>query len=442
MTRAEKRNALETFNACVELWKIIRHFFPDLISLLRQGKDHRHKSYITYENHVLLFVRILAVIFRIESMRKITDELNHSICIKNSRKILGIEEMEELPHWKTINDYLEKLEPSILEEIIPKLVTRLTRMRTFENSRIRNKYWHIVVDATQLYSFSERHCEHCLERKFKDSEGNIIRKEYYHVVLEAKIVLNGNIAISICTEFVENESPDVTKQDCELNAFYRMAKKLKKRFPRLPICLGMDSLYACAPVFNLCTDNNWKYIIRFKDGSIKTVAEEFHTLKHMDIANTWTKRAGEVEATYRFVTNIAYQSHELNIAEYTQSDKKYPFVFITNLPITKRNCEQLVIDGRNRWRIENEGFNEQKNHGFGLTHMFSQTYNAIKNHYFLIQIGHMIAQLFEAGIRLLKSLGKISTTQIFANLKTSFQTITLDNTHLDEAQRRTQFRFQ
>jgi len=121
---------------------------------------------------------------------------------------------------------------------------------------------------------------------------------------------------------------------------------------------------------------------------------------------------------------------------------KYPFVFITNLPITKRNCEQLVIDGRNRWRIENEGFNEQKNHGFGLTHMFSQTYNAIKNHYFLIQIGHMIAQLFEAGIRLLKSLAKISTSQIFADLKTSFQTVTLDNTHFDEALRRTQYRFQ
>jgi len=325
----------------VELLKIINHFFPDLIPLLRQGKDHRHQSYITYKNHVLLFVRILAAVFRIESMRKITDELNRSISIKNSEKMLGIDELEELPHWKTINDYLEKPDPSILEEIIPKLVTRLTRMRTFEKSRIRNKYWHIVVDATQLYSFSERHCEHCLERKYKDIEGNIIRREYYHVVLEAKIVLNRNMAISICTEFVENESPDVTKQDCERNAFYRMAKKLKKRFPRLPICLGMDSLYACAPVFTLCEENNWKYIIRFKDGSIKTIAEEFHALKHMDIANAWTKQIGEVQATHRFVTNIPYKSHELNIAEYTQSDMKYSFVFITNLPIKNATVNSL-----------------------------------------------------------------------------------------------------
>ena len=54
----------------------------------------------------------------------------------------------------------------------------------------------------------------------------------------------------------------------------------------------------------------------------------------------------------------------------------------------------------------------------------------------------MIAQLFEAGIRLLKSLAKMPATQIFADLKTSFQTTTLDITHLDEALRRTQYRFQ
>ena len=99
-------------------------------------------SYIDYKNHVILFTRILAAVFRIERMRKTSENLNRVVCINNISKMLDLEEeLTELPHWKTINDYLEALKPSELEEIIPVLVNRITRMRTFENSRIRNKYW-------------------------------------------------------------------------------------------------------------------------------------------------------------------------------------------------------------------------------------------------------------------------------------------------------------
>ena len=53
-----------------------------------------------------------------------------------------------------------------------------------------------------------------------------------------------------------------------------------------------------------------------------------------------------------------------------------------------------------RWKIENEGFNTQKNQGYYLEHLFSKNYQGIKNHYYLIQIGHMIAQIMETWGRL------------------------------------------
>ena len=391
-----------------------------MIPLLRSVKDHRHQSYTVYENHALLFTRVLGTVFRIESMRKISDELNKAVCIENANRILKLEEnMEEFPHWSTINDFLEELPQNEIEDIIPKLIYRITRMRSFENSRIRDKYWHIVVDGTHLYTFSERHCEKCSVREFKNKvTGEVERREYYHSVLEAKLVLFGNVVFSIATEFIENENADAKKQDCELKAFYRMAEKLKKNFPRLPICLGMDSLYAAGPVFDLCKSYGWHYIIRFKDGSIKTVAEEFHALKDIEPEQTWTENG----KTYKFVLKIPYQTHELNVVELSQNDLPHPFVFLTDLIITRRNCEQLVTDGRKRWKIENEGFNEQKNNGFGLTHMFSKNYTAIKHHYFLIQIGHMLFQLYELGIRKIKELSNMPTSQIVAFLKEAFRT--------------------
>lgn len=55
---------------------------------------------------------------------------------------------------------------------------------------------------------------------------------YMHHVLEAKLVV-GDMVLSIGSEFIENESEDVSKQDCELNAFHRLAKKLAQNQRRL-----------------------------------------------------------------------------------------------------------------------------------------------------------------------------------------------------------------
>ena len=110
---------------------------------------------------------------------------------------------------------------------------------------------------------------------------------------------------------------------------------------------------------------------------------------------------------------------------------EHSFVFVTELPITRRNCAQLVEDGRRRWKIENEGFNVQKNHGYGICHMFSRNYTAIKNHYYLIQVGHMIAQLLEAGLKSLLALAKVTTARIIEAVRESFRSALL--TEEDEA---------
>jgi len=99
-----------------------------------------------------------------------------------------------------------------------------------------------------------------------------------------------------------------------------------------------------------------------------------------------------------------------------------------------------VEDGRRRWQIENEGFNEQKNHGLGLNHMFSENYTAMKNHYFLIQIGHMIAQLLELGIRRLRELSKMATSLIFAEVKEAFRTMILTDEDAAHVHLQTQYR--
>lgn len=83
-----------------------------------------------------------------------------------------------------------------------------------------------------------------------------------------------------------------------------------------------------------------------------------------------------------------------------------PFVFISSIPFSKENFKEIVDAGRSRWKIENIGFNNQKNHGFFIEHVFCKDYIAMKNHYFLIQIAHTILQLIRSGMKIFKECKK------------------------------------
>lgn len=90
-------------------------------------------------------------------------------------------------------------------------------------------------------------------------------------------------------------------------------------------------------------------------------------------------------------------------------------MWIVSFKISERNSKELIYFGRQRWRIENEGFNMQKNGTFDIEHVYSQKYNAIKAHYFFIQFAHTIRQLLEKGIKYIKEL-KISKKEVSALL--------------------------
>ena len=71
------------------------------------------------------------------------------------------------------------------------------------------------------------------------------------------------------------------------------------------------------------------------------------------------------------------------------------YAWITSIEITNRNAEKLVKAGRNRWKIENQGFNRQKRWQGDIEHACSFHEKAQKNHYLMHQISDFIKQLYE-----------------------------------------------
>lgn len=407
ITRAEARKHLAQFHLSCELLKVVNRFFPGLLSLLKQIRDPRDQRYITYQCQVLLMTRILSTIFYISSMRKTSEEFNSEAMIENIGHLSG-QELTELPYWETINNYLKGVEPEELQDTVCRLVKKLVRSRAFEKARLRDGSWQVIIDGTQLYSSRVKPDGNCLYRVHnKGTEKEYT--EYYYYVLEAKIMLHPDIYVSIMTEFAENQE-EAEKQDCELKAFHRLLKKLRDKFPALPVCICGDSLYACKGFFTECLEAGCRYLLRFKEGRIPAVYGEYEKLRGLEGNYQEEKylvpgkkkgkgKKGWEEKTvwHDYVTGIAYEGHQVNFIERGESGEgKYPFYFLTDLPVTKRGVKELAEAGRRRWAIENEGFNTQKNHGYSLGHRFSHNYQAWKNHYYLIQIGHMISQIIEA----------------------------------------------
>lgn len=414
MTRAEKREIKRKIqNEIKEFLKIQAHYFPSLIQDIKKIMDGRNQSYITYEIEVIIYMMILKNICSIESMQEMNEAFNEDGCVKNLYKILGLEEKDYLPHYVTVNECLSKLDNKELEKIRKNMIYSLIRKKSFDSAKFLGKYWLVIVDATQLFSFKERHCEHCLTRTFnKDTEQE--HTIYYHQVLEAKIVLDDDMVVSIATEFIENEKENVTKQDCEINSFKRLAQALKNMFPKLPICILGDSLYACGTVFNICKENKWEFLIRYKDGSIPTLAEEYKEINVMEeneeeiieIEHIY-KRKPKVKAIHKmkWVNELNYQTHKVTVMELEieKNQKRWQeFQWITSMEVTSRTAEEFADTGRKRWLIENEGFNIQKNYRYMITHANSLDYNAMKNHYLLTQLADVLLQLYENGVKGIK----------------------------------------
>lgn len=123
----------------------------------------------------------------------------------------------------------------------------------------------------------------------------------------------------------------------------------------------------------------------------------------------------------------------VNVIKYYEDGKEY--MWIVSFEITDKNSKEIIYFGRQRWRIENEGFNVQKNGTFDIEHVYSQNYNAIKAHYFFIQFAHTIRQLLEKGIKYIVDL-KMSIKEVSAVLTLALTQLTTNLTEYNKIQLR------
>ncbi len=383
----------------------LQHFFKGCGTLFRPVVDPRDPQRSRYPLEALLFTGVLMFICRLGARRQINHLLRGNT--PSARKFHALFAVPSCPHGDTLNAVFKRVVPAQLQTVVTGMVRTLVRSKILYGYRLLGRYFVIAIDGSGRLTFPERHCEQCLTQTHHG------HTTYYHPVLEAKLVLPNGWAFSVLTEFIENPGAQPSKQDCELKAFYRLAPRLKQAFPRLPICLSLDALFAGGPTLRICADYHWKYLIVLAEDDLPTLNSEFTALWSLVAENKLHVQTGVQYAThqdYRWVNAITYgdsqhHQHTLAVLECVESTpdadgqrKTTRFKWLTNFTVKTTQVQTLANDGgRIRWKIENEGFNVQKNGGFGMEHAYTRTPNASKVFYLLLQIAHLVAQLMEHG---------------------------------------------
>ncbi len=381
-------------------------------------------------------------VFKKGSRNAFNNERDSEEFVKNYESIFCV----RFPSTDMVDEIMRRTDEKCFEKMKTRSVKILIKKKVFHKNRIFGKYFLIAVDGSHAMTVSEGHCEHCLKRRSEKSG----KTTYFHNVAEAKLVTENGFSISLATEWVENPEGKYDKQDCELKAFGRLAEKLKKDFPRLPICIVGDGLYPNQTFFRICGENGWEFIVSFGDGNLPSVWEEIRELKGLSEENrrqiTDSEGKKKTVRTYTWINDIDYQGFILNWSECAEESdgKATGFVFISSLKADWFIVTEITEAGRMRWKTENGGSDIQKNHGYGLGHKYSRvSLRATKNYYQCMQIAHMINQLSELS-SLFKPvlIGKMTVKHLWEYMLGEIRHIILNSEILKELlKRRIQFRY-
>ncbi len=248
--------------------RILRRELPRLLARLEQIPDGRNPRKCRHKLTVLLLYGLLMFVFQFASRREVNREMTRPQFEANLRLLFP--QLATLPHADTLFRLLRDIDVAHIEQAHVELIQRLIRAKKFRRYLINNCY-PIAIDGSQKFARDTLWDENLLQRTH--GKGEHRHTQYFVYILEASLAFRNGMVIPLLSEFLEYAKGDTDnkKQDCEQRAFHRLSERLKALFPRLPLLLLLDGLYANGPVMQRCRHYNWQFMIVLKDNALPCV---------------------------------------------------------------------------------------------------------------------------------------------------------------------------
>ena len=392
---------------------MIRAQLPTLLKRLEKIPDPRQPGKVKHALASLMLFGVLCFVLQLGSRREATREMSWPQFELNLRTLFP--ELEAIPHADTLYRLLRELGEDVcqIEQAHVALITRLIRKKTFRRYLINNCF-PVAIDGSRKVSGAVLWSEALLEQRLPLAQGEREpRYQYYVYVLEASLCFSNGMVLPLMSEFLDYREGDGErdKQDCEMRAFHRLTKRIKETFPRLPILLLLDGLYANGPAMQRARDYHWQFMIVLKDDALPSVWDEYRALAPRSRDNSHRQHWGERAQRFCWVNDIAYEFgangrqrltvhglvceehwHELDAhGEIVTAQARH--AWLSSRPLRRDNVhERANLAARHRWGIE-AGFLVEKHHGYHYEHGFAQDWNALRGYHYLMRLAHLLNTL-------------------------------------------------
>jgi hypothetical protein len=362
----------------------IRAQLPALLASLAQIQDPRDPKKITHQLTMALLYGILCFVLQIASRREANRELTGPVLLGHLRELFP--EMDSLPHQDTLNRILSLIEVEALQEAHVQMIRRLVRNRKFERWLL-DGYYPIAIDGTQKVARREQISQEWLQRR-RNAGTDKEYTQYYVYILEASLAFPNGLTLPLMSEFLNyaEGDTDTGKQDCELKAFHRLAKRIKAAFPKLPILLLLDGLYPNGPVMQTCRANRWQFMAVLKDDALPNVWAEYEGLRQLEPDQQADRTWGNRHQHFQWVNDIEHcfgknqrnkQLVHLVVCEERWQEvdadgntveKRSRHAWLSSEPLKRSNLHlRCNLGARHRWSIE-EMLLVEKHHGYQYEH--------------------------------------------------------------------------
>ena len=416
-----------------QLLAVVRHCFPELNAWFDALPDPRRQDLCVYLGRHLWWEITLTFLLRNGSRNAFDGDRNTGQLPENMLHLCAHDwDEERLGPRRTVTcsqnatHHASRVPVSEVSNILIAMVRRLMQMRLLDSARLFDRWWMVAIDGT-------------LQDRGRNTPQDMAR---YRYVVEAKLVGPEGTMFALMTEFADVRDPIRDKEDCELKAFQRLAKRLHTEFPRLAICLLMDGLYPVQCVFDLCRDYGWSFVATLREGRQPTAWDEAVQTTLLSPSHVFQghRKGGDglVEQTLRWTHQIPFGEHQFQVLFSGEISPKAAILWcwVTNLRLSHERVYAVANQaGRARNGIENV-FNVEKNGGFGLEHAFCANTTASQNYHLIMQVAHTLEQLLVNGLlrRLTRACRKVSDTKLIALLRISLLSvrITSDSPNLGQ----------
>lgn len=335
---------------------------------------------LAYPLHDVLMSGFAMLFFQDPSMLQFQERMMRRKGRANLQTMFGV---REVPKETQLRERLDRVEFEGVRELLPQLFAHVRRAGWAREWRSEisagdgaDKFYVLAVDGSDYFSSAALSCPNCLVCTGRDGQAH-----YRHTVVAATLVKSGKREILPLDAEMCARQDGSEKQDCELAAGKRLVSRVRAEHRHLPVVVTADDLFSHVPFVEACQDARMSFVLVAKPLSHKELFEWVEDLARLGESEQveWSvgalcQRRWFQARIVRHVPLRADAQVTVNFVEVWERDKTgaeiYHNSWVTDVAVTAHNVAEVVGIGRAKWKIENEQFNIQKNHGYHLEHNY------------------------------------------------------------------------